>query len=230
MSAIAGWFARLFARPAGAVVAEGPRPQPAQDLRTSPIVPVLAVGDPDWPAILRAAGFAQADLWAGHIAGPARRFGITAGKRAAAFAATIGHESLGGSILVESLNYSPAGLRATWPARFPAADAERMGRLEDGGGRVLRPADQRAIAERAYGGRMGNAAEGAGDGWSYRGRGLIQITGRNAYSQAGDALGLPLVQHPDLAVQPNCAAGIACWAWAEWKGCNALADAGDVEG
>ena len=215
MSAIAGWFRGLFERPAGAVVSEGPAPL---------AVPVLAVGDPNWLAILRAAGFARPDVWAEHIAGPARRFGITAGRRAAAFAATIAHESGGGALLVESLNYSPAGLRATWPARFSAADAERMGRVSD------RPADQRAIAERAYGGRMGNAVEGSGDGWSYRGRGLIQITGRDAYRQATDALGIPLVQHPDLAAQPNTAGAVACWVWAEWKGCNGLADAGDIEG
>lgn len=215
MNAIASWFARLFARPPGAVVAEGP---------AALAVPVLAVGDPNWLAILRAAGFQQPDAWAVAIDGPARRFGITAGRRAAAFAATIAHESNGGRDLVESLNYDPAGLRRVWPARFSPADAERMGRVGD------RPADQRAIAERAYGGRMGNGAEGHGHGWSYRGRGLIQITGRDAYQRAGDACGLPLVQHPDIAAQPNCAGAVACWVWSEWKGCNPLADAADIEG
>lgn len=211
MNAIATWFRDLF-KPA----APAPLPAPAA-------IPVHAIGDPDWPAILRAAGFAQAAMWAEHIAAPARRFGITAGRRAAAFAATIGHESLGGTVLVESLNYSPAGLLAAWPSRFSAADADRMGRANG------RAADQRAIAERAYGGRMGNAAEGAGDGWAYRGRGLIQITGRDAYRRAGEALGLPLEQQPDLAAQANCAGPVACWVWGAWKGCNPLADAGRVE-
>ncbi|GGJ14406.1 glycoside hydrolase family 19 protein [Neoroseomonas lacus] len=225
MSAIASWFAKLFARPPGAVVAEGPMSQvPASMDAARQDIPVLAAGEPNWLAILRAAGFTQPDMWAQHIAGPARRWEITAGRRAAAFAATIGHESDGGARLVENLNYSAAGLRQTWPARFSAADAERMGRGSD------HSADQRAIAERAYGGRMGNGVEGSGDGWSYRGRGLIQITGRDAYRLATDACGLPLVQHPDLAAQPNCAAAVACWAWASWKGCNALADAGDIEG
>lgn len=190
----------------------------------SPAIPVAAVGDPNWLAILRAAGFQRPDAWADAIAGPARRYGIHAGRRAAAFAATIAHESGGGERLVESLNYSPAGLRATWPARFSEADAERMGRMGD------RPADQRAIAERAYGGRLGNAPEGHGDGWLYRGRGLIQITGRDAYSIAADATGLPLVASPDLAMDPENAAEIAAWVWGPWKGCNPLADAGDVEG
>lgn len=188
-------------------------------------MPVVAVDDPpDWPAILAAAGFVEPAMWARHLAFPAARRGIHRGRRAAAFAATIAHESGGGRKLVESLNYDPPGLRATWASRFSVADAERMGRV---GGR---PANQRAIAERAYGGRMGNAAEGHGDGWTYRGRGLIQITGRDGYRQAADALGLPLVEQPDLAAQPNVAVEIACWTWAAWKGCNPMADAGDVEG
>ncbi|MBW6400759.1 glycoside hydrolase family 19 protein [Roseomonas sp. HJA6] len=192
-------------------------------------IPVQAVGDPDWPAILRAAGFADPELWAGHLALPAQRWEIRGGRRVAAFAATVGHESGGGTSLVESLNYRVDALTATWPSRFSAADAERMGRVEVGG-RIVRTADQRAIAERAYGGRMGNGPEGSGDGWNYRGRGLIQVTGRDGYRQAGAATGLPLEQQPDLAAQPNCAAAVACWAWASWKGCNPIADAGDVEG
>lgn len=187
-------------------------------------MPVVAVGDPNWLAILRAGGFERPEMWAGVLAGPARRHAITAGRRAAAFAATIAHESAGGAVLVESLNYRPDALRATWPTRFSFADAERWGRVSD------RPADQRAIAERAYGGRMGNGPEGTGDGWRYRGRGLIQLTGRDAYSIAADMTGLPLVQQPELAEQPDVAAAVACWVWADWKRCNPLADAGDIEG
>jgi putative chitinase len=212
------FLARLFAR-APAPVSEPPK------------IPVVAVGEgPDWVAILRAVGFADPVKWAEAIAAPAARRGIHAGKRAAAFAATIAHESDGGRRMVESLNYSPAGLRGNWPHRFSSADAERWGYAKDAAGRITRQADQRAIAERAYGGRMGNGPEGAGDGFKYRGRGLIQSTGRDAYAQAGAATGLPLVQSPDLAIDPDNAAEIAAWVWAAWKGCNALADAGDVEG
>jgi putative chitinase len=203
----------IFKAPPGATVAEGPKP----------IEPVT-VPEPDWPAILRAAGFAQPVTWAEAIAPAARRRGIHPGKRAAAFAATIAHESEGGTRLVESLNYSPAGLRETWPGRFSQVDADMLGR------RLGQEADQRAIAERAYGGRMGNGPEGAGDGFRYRGRGLIQITGRDAYAKAGVALNLPLYEKPALAEDPNQAAEIAAWTWAAWKGCNALADAGEVEG
>lgn len=191
---------------------------------TEPLLPVLAVGEPNWLAVLRAAGFRDPEGWAAAIAGPARRRAIGAGRRAAAFAATIGHESIGGTALVESMNYTPERLRVVWPARFSVGDAHRWGRVGD------RPADQVAIAERAYGGRMGNGPEGTGDGFRYRGRGLIQLTGRDAYAMAGDATGLPLLLQPELASTHEGAAEIACWVWSAWKGCNGPADAGDIEG
>jgi putative chitinase len=193
------------------------------------------VGEPDWPAILRAAGFVQAEMWAGHIAGPARRWEITAGKRAAAFAATNGHESGGGETLTESLNYRYDRLVPLFngrTVRITPAEAQQFGRVENNG-RVVRAADQQAIANIVYGGEWGRLNLGntqPGDGWRFRGRGLTQITGRDAYARAGEATGLPLLQQPDLAVQPNVAASVACWVWAGWKGCNRLADAGNVEG
>jgi len=204
LARIAGWFRAA--------------PAPVPDTKSE-----SGLADTNWLAVLRAAGFKSPEPWAAAIANPARRYNIMPGRRAAAFAATIAHESAGGTALVESLNYSPTGLRATWPTRFSLNDAALMGR--DGG----KPADQRAIAERAYGGRMGNGPEGSGDGWRYRGRGLIQLTGRDAYSRAADATGLPLVSDPDLAATPEAAAEVACWVWSVWKGCNPLADAGDIE-
>lgn len=213
LRAVMDSLARLFAR---SPVADAPIAQGAG-------VPVHVAGEPNWVAILRAAGMVRPEAWAQHIAGPARRYGINNQRRAAAFAATIAHESANGTRMVESLNYSPAGLRATWPSRFSADDAQRMGRVGD------KPADQRAIAERAYGGRMGNAPEGAGDGWRYRGRGLIQLTGRDAYRRAGAAIGLPLEEQPELAEDEAVAAEIAAWTWGAWKGCNPMADAEDIE-
>ncbi len=222
MNAIAAWFAALFARPPGASMAEGPRPP-------DPLpIPVLAIGDPDWPAILRAAGFAQPEMWAQHIAGPARRFGITAGKRAAAFAATNAHESAGGTRVEENLRYSARRLTEVWPSRFRTIEAA----LPFAWDPTDPDLEDKALANLVYGARMGNQLNGTADddGWDYRGRGLTQLTGQDAYARASEALGLPLLQQPDLAAQPNCAATIACWVWAEWKRCNPLADAGDVEG
>jgi putative chitinase len=207
-------FASFFRAPP---VSSEPAPLP---------MPVVAVGEgdaPNWPVILRAVGFLAPDAWAAHLAGPAARRGIHRGRRAAAFAATIAHESNGGRLLVENLNYSPAGLVKTWRSRFTQDQAERMGRT------ATKPADQAAIANRVYASRMGNGGPQSGDGFRYRGRGLIQLTGRDAYARAGEALNLPLVSSPEMAADMKHAAEIAAWTWSVWKGCNDPADRGDVE-
>ena len=74
--------------------------------------------------------------------------------------------------------------------------------------------------------QLGNTPEADGDGQLYRGRGLIQVTGLDNYKKCGDALGLDLVNHPELLEQPAYAALSAAWFWAR-NGLNALADKGD---
>jgi len=111
------------------------------------------------------------------------------------------HESGGFSRVEENLNYSAAGLRKTWPTRF-ALDAERYAR------------DPKAIANKAYGGRMGNDA--SGDGWRYRGRGWIQLTGRENYARAerflaSHGLEAGLLDDPDKAAEPGTAWMICAW-------------------
>lgn len=133
--------------------------------------------------------------------------------RIAAFLAQVGHESGGLVRLVENLNYSAPGLAATWPGRF--ADTELATRLAR---------NPEAIANHVYASRMGNGDSASGDGWRYRGRGLIQVTGRANYAEAGKALMLPLIDEPQLLEQPGPAARSACWFW-RTRGCNELADA-----
>ncbi|MGA4635116.1 glycoside hydrolase family 19 protein [Pseudomonas solani] len=150
------------------------------------------------------------------------RFSITTPARQSAFLAQCAHESAGFSRFAENLNYSASGLAATWPGRFRGADGQPN---------ALALAYQRrpaVIASYVYANRMGNGDEESGDGWRFRGRGLLQITGRGMYQRCGDALGLPLLEQPDLLLQPEQAVLSAAWFW-QSNSLNALADAGDFE-
>ncbi|PYY88808.1 glycoside hydrolase family 19 protein [Pseudomonas sp. TKO26] len=138
------------------------------------------------------------------------RFKIDSPVRMAAFIAHIGHESGQLTRMVENLNYSAERLQAVWPNRFDAVLAAQVARKPE------------LIADIVYAGRMGNTLPG--DGWKYRGRGLIQLTGANNYRAAGAALGLDLVNHPELVEQPETAALVAGWFW-QSNGLNELADA-----
>lgn len=130
--------------------------------------------------------------------------------RICAFLAQIGHESGGLQTMSENLNYSAEGLLKTWPTRFTAATAAACARNPE------------KIANIVYANRMGNTAPG--DGWKYRGRGPIQITGKNNYLACGKALGIDLVSNPEKLEQPEYAARSAAWFW-ESNGLNSLADA-----
>lgn len=123
--------------------------------------------------------------------------------RLAHFMAQISEESAGGTELVESLNYSAAALLKQWSRHFTPAQANEYGRTSS------HPANQPMIGNLAYGGRMGNAPYPSNDGYDYRGRGLLQITGKDAYLNIGNHCGLDLVGHPDLIVDPNHALTIA---------------------
>ncbi|WP_400636946.1 glycoside hydrolase family 19 protein [Pseudomonas aeruginosa] len=149
-------------------------------------------------------------------------YGIARPARCAAFLAQIGHESAQLRRLVENLNYSARGLAATWPGRYrgvdgqPNAVAQRLARNPE------------AIANNAYADRNGNGSEASGDGWLFRGRGLLQVTGRANYRAVGVALGEPLEREPGLLEYPLPAARSAAYWWAS-RGLNELADAGRFE-
>lgn len=111
--------------------------------------------------------------------------------RVAHFLAQISHESNGGTVTAESLTYTHiARLRAVWPSRFPTDESAAPF--------VNNPM---GLADKVYNGRMGNRP-GTPDGHTYRGRGLLQITGRDSYIHIGGLCGLDLVNNPDLAFDP----------------------------
>ncbi|ENG8703208.1 glycoside hydrolase family 19 protein [Salmonella enterica subsp. enterica serovar Brandenburg] len=156
--------------------------------------------------------------WYPHITAAMSEFGITAPLDQAMFIAQIGHESGGFTRIVENLNYSADGLKATFGKYFLGDTAQLYGRTAD------HPANQKAIANIVYAHRMGNIEEN--DGWNYRGRGLIQITGHDNYRDCGAGLGADLILSPQLLEQDEYAARSAAWFFAS-KG--SLKRSGDIK-
>ena len=144
------------------------------------------------------------------------RFGINTPQRAAAFIGQCAHESGNFTALSENLNYKAESLMRVWPRHFPTPEVAAQYHRQP-----------EKIANRAYANRMGNGPEASGDGWKYRGRGLIQLTGKDNYRLASDALSVDLVATPDLVTQPDMAALTAAWFWNKNR-LNDLADKGDT--
>ncbi len=145
------------------------------------------------------------------------KYNIDTTKRQAAYIGQCMHESAGIKTLNENLNYSAKALMATWPSRFPNEEiANEYARQPE------------KIANKVYGGRMGNDVESSGEGWKYRGRGIKQLTGKENYERSGAGLGVDLVENPDLLLEPKYAALSAGWFWNKHN-LNDLADKGDIE-
>lgn len=136
--------------------------------------------------------------------------------RVAAFLAQTIHESAGFTALKENLNYQAKSLMRVWPRLFPNEQiANKYAH------------NQPAIANRAYGGRMGNGPEDSGDGWKFCGRGLIQLTGRNNYQAFADSLEIDIEEVPEYLSTFEGAVQSACWFW-ETNNLNQWADKNDM--
>ena len=146
-------------------------------------------------------------------------YDINTPQRVAAFIAQCAHESGGFRALKENLNYKAATLRKIFPKYFPDdATANHYASL---------PNKQEAIANRVYGGRMGNGPEASGDGFRYCGRGLIQLTGKNNYQNFADSIETPVEDIPEYLATFEGAVQSACWFW-EANNLNQWADKGDI--
>ena len=145
-----------------------------------------------------------------------RRYGIDASPtRLSYFLAQLGHESGGLTVEAENMNYSARRLMQVWPRRFPTLASARP-----------YAHNPEKLGNYVYANRMGNGPPESGDGFKYRGRGYIQITGRDGYKEVGAIADLGLVGNPDLAFKPSQALLVACSFW-EWKNLNPLCDLGD---
>jgi putative chitinase len=144
---------------------------------------------------------------------------IDSPQRIAAFVAQCAHESGGFTALVENLNYRWQSLRKVFPKYFPNDQI-----AQDYAGR---PNKQEAIANRIYASRMGNGDEASGDGFRFRGRGLIQLTGRHNYTRFAASLEISPEDASEYLTTFEGAAQSACWFW-ETNKLNQWADKGDI--
>jgi len=155
--------------------------------------------------------------WLGPLEDTFAKYGINTSQRQAHFIGQCQHESDNFRTLEENLHYSAARLMAVWPSRFPNLDVANQ-----------YANNPEKIANKVYAGRMGNGDEESGEGFLYRGRGLIQMTGKEAYANCGSGLGVDLIGDPDRLFDPEYAALSAGWFWRK-RDLNSLADSGDIE-
>lgn len=147
------------------------------------------------------------------------RFNIKSHARICGFLAQVCHESSYLSVMRENLNYRPDALMTVFEGRFTQEQADRYGYI-----RGVQAADQKMIASIAYASRIGNGPIHSSDGWTYRGRGFIQLTGKANYIECGKAIGVDLVGDPSKAESSEVAALAAAWFFSV-RGCSAISDA-----
>ena len=169
---------------------------------------------------------ANVDTFADPLNAAMAEFEIDTPARQAAFLAQVAHESRQLSALEENLNYRPQAILATFNTpthtRFTPAQAGQYGRTAD------HAADQQMIANIAYANRGGNGDAHSGDGWKYRGAGLIQLTFRSNQEACADHFGVPRDQIGAWLRTPEGACRSAARFWRQ-NGLNELADAGEFE-
>lgn len=147
------------------------------------------------------------------------KYDINTPERVAGFLSQCGHESADFTVMLENLNYSAKGLRGTFGKYFStdviAAQYERQ---------------PEKIANRVYANRMGNGDEASGDGWKYRGKGLIQLTGHDNTAAFAKYIKKTLPETLEYLTTKEGALESACWFWTVFKDVNSCADKCDIVG
>jgi len=157
------------------------------------------------------------EQWVDALNATFQRFNIDTPVRQASFIGQCGHECGNFKILEENLNYRAEALMRLWKGRFPTIEiANEYAR------------NPKKIANKVYASRMGNRDESSGDGFRFRGRGCIQLTGHANYFHAGKACDVDFVMEPDLVATPQYAAMTAGWFWDTHK-LNQFADVRDFK-
>ena len=162
-------------------------------------------------------GIPYADHWHEALAQLLPDYEITTPKRIAAFIAQCAHESGGFRFVSENLNYKAESLMKVFPKYF-----------HDMGTAKAYEKQPAKIANKIYASRMGNGDEASGDGFRYRGRGLIQLTGKDNYTWFAASIETPVEQAAQYLETFEGAAQSACWFW-ENNNLNKWADLGDIE-
>lgn len=160
---------------------------------------------------------ANADKYHAALDAAMEEFSINTPQRQAMFLAQVMHESGKLAFVTENLNYKAASLDAVFPKYFKNAgrDAAEYERQPE------------KIANVVYASRMGNGDTASGDGYRFRGRGLIQLTGKDNYRACSEGLGQDLVDDPSYLETPEGACRSAAWFW-DKNNLNESADAGDI--
>lgn len=159
-----------------------------------------------------------AGQWVDALNKTCERFDINTPERISGFLSQVGHESGGLKFVVENLNYSAPALRTVFGKYFTDdSQANAFARQPE------------KIANKVYANRMGNGDEKSGDGYKYRGRGLIQLTGKDNYAAFGSACGVDVITDPSVVESSDVAALSAGWFW-NTRHLNNYADAKDVIG
>ena len=193
-------------KPVAQPTAPAPAPQP---VATAPVVSVAGLN------LAKLKGHVPDNVIA-MIPDTAAKFGINTPLRLAHFLAQCGHESGGFRATQENLNYSAKGLMGIFKKYFPTlALAQAYERKPE------------KIANRVYGGRMGNGPESSGEGYKFRGRGYIQLTGKENYTAFGKSIGEDMTVNADKVSGPYALLS-AAWFFSK-NGLHKIADEGSSD-